>query len=312
MAELFRIGTDGKLQILDRQDFANEVADLEDFVIKNSRILGSIVVLDRQVRTGRKEGIVDILALDTEGQGQIVVVELKNVHCDESVIPQYLKYARWVKKNPDYVLRRIRERRPELEQKGIDVDKVDTNPRVILVAPSFDPELIRLSEDIGYEIDFLAISRYKMGNDTFVVTDLEEIEEHEVIATRPREIWDWLSYKTKLEQPDAKLEVAKALQEKIDKMVDEKGWDLKREFLKLAVAWKRGFFRAWWIELGYYANESVLVFKLREKPEATNVDPSIFMEWGEHGWAVKVTSKDFDISTLVPIFAKAFEFVVRR
>jgi hypothetical protein len=257
---------------------------------------------------------VDILALDTEGQGQVVVVELKNVHTNEEVIPQVLRYARWAKKNPDFVLRRIREKRTELEQMNINLEKIDTNPRIILVAPSFDSDLIRLSEDIGYEVDFLAISRYKMGNETFVVTDLEEPEEQEVTLTRPRETWDWITYKTKLEQPDGKLETGKAVEEKIDRILVEKKWDLKKDFRKLAVVWRRGFFRAWYIELGYYANECLLVFKLTDKPDAASVGmgKADFMQWGEHGWAVKIPSKDFDVSRFAPLFAKAYEFVGGR
>ncbi len=311
MAELFRIDSSGKLQNVEREDFSDEIVDLEDFIVKNSKILGNVVVLDHQIRTGTKEGIVDILALDTEGQGQVVVVELKNIHADEYVIPQVLRYARWVKNNPDFVLGRIREKRAELEQKNINLEKIDTNPRIILVAPSFESELIKMSEDIGYAVDFLAISRYKMGNETFVVTDLEELEEHEVTTTRPREVWDWNHYKTKLEQPDAKLEAGRALEERINQFLTGKAWDLKKEVRKWAVVWRRGFFSAWWIELGYYANECVLIFKLQERPDAAAVGltEADLMEWGEHGWAVKVPSKDFEIARFAPLFAKAYEFV---
>jgi len=314
MVELFRIDSTGRLHVLERYDFADETGDLETFLMDNPRILGNLVVLGRQVQTGSKEGRIDIIALDTEGQGQVAIVELKNTHCDESVIPQILRYARWAKKNPDFILSKAKGMQEELRVKGINVDKMDTTPRVILVAPSFDAELFGMSEDLAYDVDFLSVNRYRAGNEVFVVTEVEEVEERGVGVSRSQEKWDWASYKSKRDMSDKKLEIGMAMEQAIDGMLAGKGWDLKKSFQQGQVAWKRGFFRVFWISLDYYAEKVVFAFKAKEKPTAADLGlvPDDIMKWAQDSWGVVIPSKDFDMSIFAPVLEKAYEFITGR
>jgi len=52
MADLFRISSDGNVTLVPERAFANEVGDLEDFLVRNPKVLGEgIEIIGRQVNT---------------------------------------------------------------------------------------------------------------------------------------------------------------------------------------------------------------------------------------------------------------------
>ncbi len=80
--------------------FATE-EDFEKTVFAAQDILEEIFFLKRQVRGGNKPGIPDIVGIDNDGN--VCIVEMKNVTVDSSIIPQVLQYAFWAETNPDSI-----------------------------------------------------------------------------------------------------------------------------------------------------------------------------------------------------------------
>lgn len=73
--------------------------EFEKIIFETPEILEDIFLLKRQVRGGNKAGIPDIVGIDNDGN--ICIVEMKNVTVDASIIPQVLQYAFWAETNPD-------------------------------------------------------------------------------------------------------------------------------------------------------------------------------------------------------------------
>ena len=92
-----------KNQIKDVEEkrFLNE-ADFEKFIFDNQSILGGdISIIHRQVRSGTKDGIPDMIGIDTDNR--ICIIELKNSEAVEEIVPQALQYAIWAETNPDSI-----------------------------------------------------------------------------------------------------------------------------------------------------------------------------------------------------------------
>ena len=64
MSSLYKIKPDGELREIEKAPFSDEPKELENFVMKNERILGNIVLLNRQV-TLPDGNRIDIWGLDT-------------------------------------------------------------------------------------------------------------------------------------------------------------------------------------------------------------------------------------------------------
>jgi hypothetical protein len=80
--------------------FKNE-EEFEKAVFETPEILEDIFLLKRQVRGGSKTGIPDIIGVDNDGN--VCIIEMKNVDVDASIIPQVLQYAFWAESNPDSI-----------------------------------------------------------------------------------------------------------------------------------------------------------------------------------------------------------------
>lgn len=94
--------------LLEPKAFKSE-AEFELFISENQEILGGdIFIINRQIRTGSRQGIPDMIAVDQDSR--VCIIEIKNVEADESILPQALQYAIWAESNPDS-LRAIGSRR---------------------------------------------------------------------------------------------------------------------------------------------------------------------------------------------------------
>jgi len=72
--------------------------EFEKTIFESSEVLEDIFLLRRQVRGGAKPGIPDIVGIDSDGN--ICIIEMKNITVDASIIPQVLQYA-FCNKNGD-------------------------------------------------------------------------------------------------------------------------------------------------------------------------------------------------------------------
>ena len=65
--------------------------EFEKMVFETPEILADVFLLKRQIRGGCKPGIPDIIGIDNDGN--ICIIEMKNITVDASIIPQVLQYA---------------------------------------------------------------------------------------------------------------------------------------------------------------------------------------------------------------------------
>ena len=64
----------------------NTEADFENYVFTNQDLLGDVFILYRQIHTGNKQGIPDMLGVDQDSR--ICIIEMKNVVVSEEILPQ--------------------------------------------------------------------------------------------------------------------------------------------------------------------------------------------------------------------------------
>jgi hypothetical protein len=92
--------TTGQTRTLIEKPFQTE-AEMEKYIFDNQDLLGDVSVTYRQIRTGQKQGIPDMLGVDQDAR--VCLIELKNQPADEDILPQALGYAIWAETNPDSI-----------------------------------------------------------------------------------------------------------------------------------------------------------------------------------------------------------------
>ena len=224
-------------------DFNSEAA-FETYVFNNQELLGDILILYRQIRTGARQGIPDMLGVDQEGN--IFIVEMKNIEVSEDILPQVLGYAMWAETNPDSIRAIWLESNNKPDDIQIDWDSIQI--RIIVIAPSFKSNVLKMTSKIGYPVDLVQIQRFTHENDEFL---LVETLADDIIkrpgATKTMQDYTWGFYEENH---------GKSLTDEFKKTVDvldsfskEKGWDLLYNLNKYYTGFKFGnrlvFFVEW-------------------------------------------------------------------
>lgn len=314
MADLFKIGDRGEMKKIEKYAFKDEVDDLEDFIKDNPKILGEVVILGEQVRReGTKTHIIDLLGLDKE-EKRVVIIELKNRSADEGDIPQILGYSFSIKSNPDFVQSKIQEYLRKEKDSELTIDSIDMDPKVVLIAPSFNVELIRQCSLINLDIDFVEISRYRGQDNIFVTIDYKEIEEISRGPTKEREIWGWEEYQSKLNYPEKKIKIGQSLVERIDVVVSEENLELKKVFRKGYVNYKYGFFSVFWIDL-WSTTDCILACYIDQEPDLAKIglNPEKFkIKWKKEDniWEIRIQDPDFDFKKLLSVIKASYKYKV--
>src|SRR5690606_7294503 len=98
--------------------------ELEAYIFANQEILGGdISIIYRQIRTGNRQGIPDMLGVDQDAR--VCIVELKNAEANEDVLSQALGYAMWAETNPDSIKAIWLESKHRPEDIALDWDNLD-------------------------------------------------------------------------------------------------------------------------------------------------------------------------------------------
>lgn len=139
--------TDGQTRNLISKPFETE-SEFEKYVFDNQDLLGDVYIIHRQVRTGTREGIPDMLGVDNDAR--VCIIEMKNGEVGEDVLPQVLSYAIWAETNPDSI-KAIWLETPH-KPEDIEIEWDDFEVRVIILAPSFRPTVIRMAKKIGIRL----------------------------------------------------------------------------------------------------------------------------------------------------------------
>lgn len=201
----------------------------------NQEILGGdIYIIHRQIRTGRKQGIPDMLGVDQDAR--ICIIELKNDEASEDILPQALGYAIWAETNPDSIRAIWLESKQKPEDIEIDWDKLDI--RVILIAPSFKATVPRMASKMGYSIDLIQVQRYCFEEEEFLLVEFLEDKPIKAGPTTVRGTWDWDFYESE-HGKEATAQFRQAV-EAIAALVVREGWDIPYNLNKYYTGFKLG------------------------------------------------------------------------
>src|SRR3989304_905949 len=155
-----------KVRTLEPTPFKSE-QEFEATVFAMPELFVDIFLLKRQVRGSGKPGIPDIVGIDSEGN--VCIMEMKNVAIDATVIPQVLKYAIWAQSNPDSIqnLWLEAEDRPE----DWEIEWVRLDARIVVIAPSIDRTTLEHVSKITYPVDLIEVTRWTAGRDSWLLVN---------------------------------------------------------------------------------------------------------------------------------------------
>lgn len=311
MAELFEIPKGEKARPISGFPFQDELNDLEPFIRDNPQIIGeSIEVFAEQVDTGVGDRI-DLLALDrTAGAAQIALIELKAGLAQHQALLQTLRYAGWIKNNPDSI-------KFLLEKKRLSTENVEFSPKIIIIAPQIDPALIELSQYIqAFEFDFIELRRFGTKENCYLVVDHKTLPRAPITRVRSQEEWSWERYETELGISKDRIEIGKSLFDKIASICKDKQWDLRPFFRQKYIPFKFGGRNVLTITYWEENQFCYLTFKLGQPAEElglTNPFPDIKHGfWSDYGeYYVRIETPDLDLSGYIPFMEAAYRNVTK-
>jgi hypothetical protein len=243
--------------------------EFEKTIFESSELLEEIFLLKRQIRGGSKSGIPDIVGVDNDGN--VCIVEMKNVTVDASIIPQVLQYAFWAGANPDSIKSLWLECDNKPDDLHINWDSFQV--RILIIAPSILRSTLGIVEKINYDVDLIEVKRWVEGDNQLLLVDkLEQEEKRSKTKTvSGLQNYDEDFYKSNYNKQSA-VQFIKYTKE-LEKLVKRRGWALETKFNKHYCGFKADFFNAFgiqWIGSKTFA----FFFKISEK-EAKRLSPKM-------------------------------------
>ena len=274
--------------------------EFEKVVFDTRELLEDIFLIKRQIRGGNKSGIPDIVGVDNDGN--ICIVEMKNVSVDASIIPQVLQYAFWAENNPDSVKSLWLECEDKPEDLSISWD--DFQVRIIVIAPSILRSTLDIVKKINYEVDLVEVKRWiEEDNQFLLVNKLEPEFTPQVRPVRGLQNYDEEYYRREFNKGSAK-EFFKYVKE-VEALIKTKEWTLETKFNKHYCSFKAGFFIAFGIE---FVGSKTLAFFFKITPEQTK-QVTIPMTKYQTQWKQAVYYVELGKTTLanfIPLFETAY------
>lgn len=212
--------------------------EFERYVCHTGDILSEIFILSRQVKTPSRKDVPDIVGIDEEGN--VVIIELKNQPVNEDVIPQVLRYAIWAETNPDSIRALWLEAQDVPDDVDINWDNLSV--RIVIMAPAIPALVLRLVNKINYQVDLLEVQRFTSADGhEFILVNKREPEKPPVRrATKATPEYDRAFYEE--HHNNQSVEMFFRVIERVDRLVEERGWPLEKKFNKNYVGYKHGFF----------------------------------------------------------------------
>ncbi len=294
-------GGDAKLVAL--APFKSE-QEFEQAVFETPALLADIFLLKRQVRGGGKQGIPDIVGIDSEGN--VCVIEMKNTPVDAGVIPQVLEYAIWAESNPDSIKNLWLEAKDRPEDQTIAWD--DYSVRVLIIAPSIDRTTLEHVNKIAYPVELIEVTRWMAGAHTWLLVN--RLEPLSTRRTRPVSglgTYDRAAYEELYNR--ASVAGFLRLAEDIQGLATKNGWPVERKFNKYYCGFKVGNFVVFgikWLGRRSYG----LFFKVPGGFARASRVRGYKMHRYEDLWSQAVFRADSDrvrLSAFLPLFRKALE-----
>jgi len=299
MANLFWKSKEGVKHLLAKPFKTEE--EFEKLIFATPEILEDIFLIKRQIRGGNKSGIPDIVGIDNDGN--VCIVEMKNVTVDASIIPQVLQYAFWAETNPDSIKSLWLECENKPDDLAISWDSFQV--RIIVIAPNILRSTLDIVNRINYPVDLIEIKRWvEDDNQLLLVNKLEEEIKSKSKPVSGLQIYDEDFYKKEYNRKSAE-EFLKYIKE-VETIIKEKRWVLETKYNKHYCGFKAGFFNAFgikWIGSKTFA----FFFKIR-KEEAEKIPISMTRyetQWKEAVYYIepgKTNPRDF-----LPLFEMAYK-----
>lgn len=304
MARLYRLDESGQLMKIEECPFTDEPYDMQSFVKKNSNILGDVFIFGEQEQGG---GRLDLLGIDKDGR--VLIIELKNECVGASILGQVLQYKLFWKGSPDRLANLWGQAEDKPQDVQIDTENVE--PKIIIVAPEFDQSLPKIAAMENLDIDFIQISRYLHGDETFVVVNQIETQEPKgrpAIAARPPE-YNWAWYAEQFAD-NQQIIIGGSLFKQIIELCQERAWSIKPKFNKWYIAFKHGFYNCFILEFRHRGKVAIGL-KFPDDPHNLGLDtPEGTWDKKWYYWIVEVESDDYAISSIEWLFKEAYERVV--
>ncbi len=266
--------------------------EFEKIISETPEILEDIFLIKRQIRGGNKSGIPDIVGIDNDGN--ICIVEMKNVTVDASIIPQVLQYAFWAETNPDSIKSLWLECENKPDELSISWDSFQV--RIIIIAPNILRSTLDVVDKINYPVDLIEVKRWvEEENQLLLVNKLEEEKRVKPKPVSGLQTYDEEFYLKEYNKNSAK-EFIKYIRE-VESIIKERGWSLETKYNKHYCGFKAGFFNAFgikWIGSKTFA----FFFKLDQKQaESVQIKMTKYeSQWKEAVYYIepgKTKTKDF-------------------
>jgi len=274
--------------------------EFEKIIFETPEILEDIFLIKRQIRGGSKSGIPDIVGIDNDGN--ICIVEMKNVTVDAAIVPQVLQYAFWAETNPDSIKSLWLECENKPDELSISWDSFQI--RIIVIAPNILRSALHIVNKINYPVDLIEVKRWiEEENQLLLVNKLEEEKRVKPTPVSGLQTYGEEFYKKEYNKNSAK-EFIKYVRE-VETIIKERGWSLETKYNKHYCGFKAGFFNAFgikWIGSKTFA----FFFKLDQKQaESVPIETTKYeSEWKEAVYYIepgKTKTKD-----LLALFEMAY------
>ena len=209
--------------------------DFEAYIYNNQDLLPDIFILYRQIQTGSKQGIPDMLGVDQDAR--ICIIEMKNVEVGEEILPQVLTYAMWAETNPDSIKAIWLEAKNRPEDIKIEWDALEV--RIVVIAPAFKPSVLKLSSKINYPLDLVQVRRFSQDDDEFVMVEtLVDMPRAKPTSTKVMGDWTWEYYETEHgKEPTQEFQI---VVNQLAEFVKDQGWELPFNLNKYYIGFKFG------------------------------------------------------------------------
>ena len=280
--------------------------EFEKVIFETKEILEDIFLIKRQIRGGSKSGIPDIVGIDNDGN--ICIVEMKNIPVDVNVIPQVLQYAFWAETNPDS----IKSLWLEAEEKpgDISINWEHFEVRIIIIAPTIKRSTLELVDKINYPVDLIEIKRWIEDKNQWLLVNKLELEPDEKKRIKPSTglpIYDRAFYESEYNKNSVK-HFYDYIQQ-VENLISQKGWPLETKYNKYYCGFKYGFRLAFgikWVGSKTFA----FFFKVPKDISEEIIIPDVPMDKYEDEWkeaVYKIDASKTKVEAFNELFEKSFE-----
>ncbi len=261
--------------ILNEVPFKTE-EEFEKIVFDSKEILSDIYFIKRQVRGGGKQGIPDIIGVDTDGK--VCIIEMKNKEVDENIISQLVKYAIWAKNYPDSIkaLWLEKDDRPD----DINIEWGNIEVRLIIIAPAVLQSAINSAQEIVSSVEFIEINRWIHGNNHFFLIKKLQKENKKNKSKPSHGLQEYNEEYYKSQKNINSVKDFMKYTKDLNKIVKMNKWELEMKYNANSCVFKSGFFRAFGIK--WTSSKSIALFAMISESEAQSFKNSLYKyqtEW---------------------------------